>query len=178
MRSFDQFRKSIKERNMKRQIGIIGTTARVILGTWLVGNALYGHVARGPFRPLPWILGLLIIPAIFLTLQWARARRNPAKFRANGPIASTINVIIFFYFWLFAPSSISFMSDAVVIFYGVAMLIAAIRGYAGCESLAISNWLLKRDDQLGCLVFSPIDFVERRLFHQPHNIKTSSDDAK
>lgn len=104
---------------------------------------------------------------MFLTWQWARSRRNPAKLRAHGPIASTINVVIFFYFWLWAPSSISFMSDAMVIFYGVAMLVAAIRGYAGCESLAISNWLLKRDDQLGCLVFSPIDFVERKLLHQP-----------
>jgi hypothetical protein len=60
------------------------------------------------------------------------------------------------------------MSDAVVIFYGVSMLIAAIRGYAGCESLAISNWLLKRDDQLGCLLFSPIDFAERQIFNKPH----------
>ena len=163
---------------MKRQIGILGSTARVIFGTWLVGSALYGHLVRGPFKPLPWILGLLIIPAIFLTWQWARARRNPAKLRANGPIASTINVVIFFYFWLWVPSSISFMSDAVVIFYGVAMLIAAIRGYAGCESLAISNWLLKRDDQLGCLLFTPIDFVERRLLHQPRNFKTSGGDTK
>ena len=124
---------------MKRQIGIFGTSAREILGTWLVGSALDGHQVRGPFESLLWILGLLIIPAIFLTWQWARARRNPAKLRVNGPIASTINVIIFFYFWLWAPSSIAFMPDAVVIFYGVAMLIAAIRGYAGCESLAISN---------------------------------------
>jgi hypothetical protein len=153
---------------MKRQIGIIGTTARVIFGTWLVGSALYGHLVRGPFEPLPWILGLLIIPAIFLTWQRTRARRNPAKLTANGPIASTINIIVFFYFWLWTPLSVSFMSDAVVIFYGVAMLTAAIRGYAGCESLAISNWILKRDDQLGCLLFSPIDFVERKLFPQPY----------
>ena len=52
---------------MKRQIGLMGTTARVIIGTWLVGSALYGHLVRGPFRLLPWIFGLLIIPAIFLT---------------------------------------------------------------------------------------------------------------
>jgi hypothetical protein len=53
------------------------------------------------------------------------------------------------------------MSDAVLIFYGASMLIAAIRGYAGCEALAISNWMLQRDDQLGCLFFSPIDFAEK-----------------
>jgi hypothetical protein len=43
------------------------------------------------------------------------------------------------------------------------MLLAAARGYAGCEVLAISNWLLDRDDQIGCLVFSPIDRLERSL---------------
>jgi hypothetical protein len=150
---------------MKRQIGIIGTTARVIIGIWLAGSVLYGHIVLGPFRPLPWIIGLVIFPVIFLTWQWARARHNPSKLKANGPIASTINIIIFFYFLLWMPSSISFMSDGVVIFYGISMLIAAIRGYAGCESLAISNWLLKRDDQLGCLVFTPIDFAERKIFH-------------
>jgi hypothetical protein len=150
---------------MKRKIGIIGTTARVILGTWLVGSALYGHIIRGPFRPLPWMIGLVILPAIFLTWQWVRARRNPSTLKANGPIASAINVIIFFYFWLWTPDALWFMSDAVIIFYGVSMLVSAIRGYAGCESLAISNWLLKRDDQLGCLVFAPFDFVDRKVFH-------------
>jgi hypothetical protein len=29
------------------------------------------------------------------------------------------------------------------------MLLAAARGYAGCEVLAVSNWLLHRDDQVG-----------------------------
>jgi hypothetical protein len=157
---------------MKHQIGMIGTTARVIIGTWLAGSVLYGHMVRGPFRLLPWIIGLVIIPAIFLTWQLARARRNPLKLKANGPIASLINIIIFFYFLLRTPSSISLMRDAVLIFYGVSMLIAAIRGYAGCESLAISNWLLKRDDQLGCLFFSPIDFAERKLFQRQAAILT------
>jgi hypothetical protein len=152
---------------MKRKIGIIGTTARVVVGTWMAGSALYGHIVRGPFQPLPWIIGLVLIPALFLTWQWARALRHPSRLKANGPIASTINIIIFFYFWLWTPSWISFMSDAVLIFYGVSMLIAAVRGYAGCESLAISNWLLQRDDQLGCLLFSSVDFAERKLFHQP-----------
>ena len=37
------------------------------------------------------------------------------------------------------------------------------RGYAGCESLAISNWLRRRDGQVGCLVFWPLDAVEVRV---------------
>ncbi len=41
------------------------------------------------------------------------------------------------------------------------MLLAAARGYGGCEVLAISNWILHRDDQIGCLVLGPIDDYER-----------------
>ncbi len=159
---------------MKRQIGMIGTTARVIIGAGLTGSVLYGHLVRGPFRPLPWIIGLLVFPAIFLTWQWARARRNPSRFEANGPIASTINVVIFFYCLLWPPSPLAFMSDAVLLFYGVSMLVAALRGYGGCESLAISNWLLRRDDQLGCLFFSSIDYVERKASHQPNAARSKA----
>jgi hypothetical protein len=45
------------------------------------------------------------------------------------------------------------------------MLLAAVRGDAGCEVLAVSNWLLRRDDQIGCLLFWPIDHAERRRTH-------------
>jgi hypothetical protein len=40
------------------------------------------------------------------------------------------------------------------------MGLAAARGYAGCEVLAASNWLLRRDDQVGCAVFWPVDQLE------------------
>ncbi len=150
---------------MKRQIGIIGTCARLIIGIAVGGSVVYGHLVRGPFRPLPWILGLVVLPALFLAWQWARARRNPSRLEATGPIASAINVVVFFYFLLFAPRSLVWLSDAVLLFYGVSMCLAAIRGYAGCEALAISNWLLRRDDQVGCLFFSPIDMAERKAFH-------------
>ena len=43
--------------------------------------------------------------------------------------------------------AIDVTGDAAVTFVGASMLLAAARGYAGCEVLAISNWLLRRDDQ-------------------------------
>jgi len=53
-----------------------------------------------------------------------------------------------------APA-IGFTSDAALIFYGASMLLAAARGYAGCEVLAVSNWLLRDDEQVGCGLFAP-----------------------
>ena len=49
------------------------------------------------------------------------------------------------------------------VFYGASLLLAAARGYAGCEVLAFSNFLLRRNDQVGCVVFSPLDQVEARF---------------
>jgi len=53
-------------------------------------------------------------------------------------------------------------SAAALIFYGSSMLLAALRGYAGCEVTAVSNWALRRDDQVGCVLFGPVDNLERR----------------
>jgi hypothetical protein len=51
-------------------------------------------------------------------------------------------------------------SHPTFVFLGASMLLAAWRGYAGCETLAISNWLLRRDDQVGCILFTPLDKLE------------------
>jgi hypothetical protein len=60
----------------------------------------------------------------------------------------------------YAPR-LGFTSDAALLFYGASMLLAAARGYAGCEVLAVSNWLLRRDDQVGCVLFTPVDALTR-----------------
>jgi hypothetical protein len=52
-------------------------------------------------------------------------------------------------------------SDATLIFVGSSLVLAALRGSAGCEFLALSNWLLHRTDQIACAVFTPIDSLER-----------------
>ena len=146
-----------------RAIAPWGTAARIVLGTVLAGSVLYGHAARG-WHPAAWLLGLLAFPAVALAAQWWRVRRNPAPLRAVGPVWHVVNVVIFLALYLttwYAPS-VDVISDAALLFYGVSMLVAAGRGYAGCEVLAVSNWLLRRNDQIGCAVFWPIDTLEAR----------------
>ena len=140
----------------RRGIGPIGTAARLVVGALLLGSVVWGHLARG-FHLSSWALGLLGFPAVLLVWQWLRARHTPARLEATGPVAHTLNLAVFFGLYL-----VEFTSDAALIFYGASMLLAALRGYAGCEVLAVSNWLLRRDDQIGCAVFLPIDHLERR----------------
>jgi hypothetical protein len=45
---------------------------------------------------------------------------------------------------------------------GASLLLAASRGYGGCEVLAIPNLIMGRRDQIGCMIFTPIDRAETR----------------
>ena len=49
------------------------------------------------------------------------------------------------------------------------MFLAAWRGYPGCEVLAISNFVLRRGDELGCPWFWPFDTLEAHLTLRQRN---------
>ena len=136
-----------------RAIGLVGTTGRVILGLVF----LYLAVAIG----IQWydlLLGIVGFPALLLSWQKFRLRHTKETLNATGPIGFIVNVAIAVVLFLIPLTRV-----ATLLFYGISLLLAAGRGYAGCEVLAISNWLLRRDDQVGCVIFSPIDGVEMRL---------------
>ena len=141
-------------------IGPVGTTARVVVGGLLLASVTWGHLTRG-FHSSAWLLGLVGLPALVLAGQWLRARRTPTPLRATGPVAHALNLAVFLVLYLLEPTS-----DAALLFYGASMWLAAVRGDAGCEVLAVSNWLLGRDDQIGCAVFWPIDQWEHRRGHR------------
>lgn len=52
---------------------------------------------------------------------------------------------------------------AAVTFLGASLLLAAIRGDAGCEVMSIPNAFFGGHSHLACVVFSPIDWLERKL---------------
>jgi hypothetical protein len=84
--------------------------------------------------------------------------RKPRRTQVNGMAATPRR--------LAAPSShianigliIAFSaldSVAASLVYRSAMLLADARGYAGCEMFAVSYWVRRRDDRLGCPFFLP-----------------------
>jgi hypothetical protein len=52
---------------------------------------------------------------------------------------------------------------ASVTFLAASLLVAALRGDAGCELTSIPSALFGQHSRLVCLVFSPIDWLERKL---------------
>jgi len=153
----------IEERtgDSRRSIGAWGTASRVVVGALLVASVAEGHLSAG-FDPWAWALGLVGFPLVVLGWQRWRASRHPRRLQATGPLAYLINIAVFAALYLtpwYAPA-LSVTSDAALLFYGTSMLVAAVRGYAGCEVLAVSNWVLRRDDQIGCMLFWPVDAAE------------------
>ena len=147
----------------KRAIGAVGTLARVAVGLTFLYLALteFGN----PTWDLDWYaapLALLVFPAALLLFQTIRLRFTDQTLSATGPLGFVLNLAVGAVLF-----SIDYTRDAALIFYGASLLLAAARGYAGCESLAITNWLLRRDDQVGCVVFSPLDQIESTLTRNP-----------
>jgi hypothetical protein len=146
-----------------RDIGPIGTAARIVLGLLLVGSIVYGQLSSsGHLSPSTWVLGLIGFPALVLAWHVWRIRRNPARFSDTSPLSFVLSLALplaaYFTGWFVPP--LWFSSDATLIFVGSSLLLAALRGNAGCEFLALSNWLLRRADQLACAIFTPIDSME------------------
>jgi hypothetical protein len=135
-------------------IGPAGVAARLTLGLVLIALALF-------WRDPDWIdvlIGLLLLPTIAIALLGWRARRFPTPLRATGPIGHLLNAAVFVpLFWIPATAGAAFL------FYGSSMLLTARRRGGGCEITAISNAVLDRDDQVGCMIFAPIDIAEAQL---------------
>ena len=141
----------------RRAIGPVGTVGRVLVGL----GFLYVGFADVPLKwGLAWhetLLGLLVFPAVTVlgVLLWKALAGTSAPIRATGHLGMCFTAAV-----LFVLFAVPFTQDAVALFLGTTLLLAAAQGYAGCEVTAISNSLLRRDDQVGCCVFSPLDTAE------------------
>ena len=133
-----------------RRIGTWGTVSRVCLGS-LLFIAAPGMGAG----PSDLVIGLLALPMAVIAGLALRGR-NAQGLRLFGPVGYAVNYGI-------AVGLLLVVTVPALLFYGASMLLAAARGYAGCEILAIPNWITRRDDRMACPVFSPIDAAEARL---------------
>ncbi|GIK77760.1 MAG: hypothetical protein EDQ89_04360 [Acidobacteria bacterium] len=135
-----------------RAIGPVGTAGRLLIGAFFLGPYLMFWASPGP---LDFVAGLLLFPAAFIVAQGTYQALVGGRLEATGPWAMAANVAVAVLLF-----SIDATRPATAIFVGASLLLAAYRGYAGCEATAISNWILRRDDQIGCVVLAPLDAVD------------------
>ncbi|MGH2904147.1 MAG: hypothetical protein ACRDK7_11275 [Solirubrobacteraceae bacterium] len=163
-----------------RQIGPIGTLARTVGGALAIAlpiafDGFSWWEAAVALVALPLIA---LVVAALLTLAFRRLAPNALKSRhaiCSLPGCSLIAVMVAANAALVAPTSAN-GNVTIWVWLGASMLLAAARGYGGCEMLAISNLITGRREQIGCLLYTPIDNAEkRRRAHRPtHPLSTTS----
>jgi hypothetical protein len=133
-----------------RAIGPIGTASRAVIGTAMIVAAIADRIGWWDVAA-----GLTALPAIALTAAvLTRAARS-----AVGTAAVIVAVV--------GPGTLlTFVSPvdgpAIFLYVGLSMLLAALRGDAGCELVSLPDLVLGRRTEVWCPVFTPIDRVEAR----------------
>lgn len=134
--------------NGARQIGPLGTAARVCVG---LGLLIFGFAA-GPSN-IELLAGFVFLPAAEILVLMVLRPPGSQPFHLYGAVGYGVNFGT-------AGLLLATWTTPALLFYGASVLLAVVKGYAGCEILALSNLLRRRDDQLACAVFSPIDALE------------------
>jgi hypothetical protein len=83
-------------------------------------------------------LGAVVAAGLLVALYLAGASRLPILGRGKGQLAA-------------------------VTFLGVSLVVAGVRAAPGCEVMAIPGLFFGKHTELACLIFSPLDKLERKL---------------
>jgi hypothetical protein len=141
-----------------REIGPVGTAARVLTGLALFFIAGGATITSWAIEPENASIGLVALPAVMVALGLVAQRHGRGPIRFTGPLGIALNLLV-----IVALIANDVTGGGATIFYGATLLVAAFRGQAGCEATVVSNLVLRRDDQIGCPTFAPIDEVEAHL---------------
>jgi hypothetical protein len=141
----------------QRRIGPIGTSVRVVAGMALLVVALADQPAGLVWGLQSYELALVAFPGLMIASGLLASRLLDRSFRFTGPVGISANlaaIVVLF--------AIPFTAGAAALFYGTSLLVAGWRGAPHCEATVLSNLILRRDDQIGCPVMTPIDAIEGR----------------
>ncbi|MGH2923380.1 MAG: hypothetical protein ACRDKH_05050 [Solirubrobacterales bacterium] len=148
-----------------REIGPIGTAARAVggliaiavpiaiegIGWWDVGVALLA-------LPLVAVAVSTLVTAGYRRFAPEALTRTHAICSAPACVLCGAVIAVGIAIAALTPAG----AVAIWSFFGVSMLVAAARGYGGCEILALPNAFTGRRDQVGCILYTPIDRAESR----------------
>lgn len=132
-----------------RDLGPWGTGARTVVGAAMIGGAIVSGIGAPDI-----LVGLVAFPLAVTAAVVVRGR-EARPVRLMGLEGHCLNCALIVAAFVLLPA-------AALLFYGTSMLVAAARGYDGCELFAVSNWIWHRDDQIACPLFHPIDRAEHR----------------
>ncbi|GAA3093679.1 hypothetical protein JOF29_007125 [Kribbella aluminosa] len=144
----------------RRTIGPWGTAARLVAAA---GGLAWAVVVphEHPLLDLPGassdavglLVGLVVAPIVLTLAALARGRSAPRLQLGHGAACAVTVLVV---------GVAQFYPAATLMTVSAPLVLLAALGRNGCELLAVPNLVLRRDDYLFCLPFSPLDAWERR----------------
>jgi hypothetical protein len=140
----------------------IGTAARALAGAALI----VVPIAANGLAPWDALGALIVLPVVSVALDralGAALAEAPGRLRSEAVRTWTLQVSALVLLVSIATAltiATPIDAGAIWLFFGVSLLVVAVRGDAGCEALAIPNAILGRRERTGCVVFAPLDALE------------------
>jgi hypothetical protein len=137
---------------------IIGRLLRLILGLFFVTEVypVYRDVTtEGALIRLGWALALVafyVLLHLIIVKYFQNINMVLGAILAFGPFLSV------FFIGYGGPAATGALT-----FISVSLIIAAVRSDSGCEVMSIPTVFLGKHTHLCCIVFSPIDWIEKGL---------------
>jgi len=146
-----------------RQAPPVGRAMRILLGVVLIiyVTSVYFRVPLGvAVESLLLMLGLI---GVYSLIQIGVSRRIVGP-RVAAVLAAGLLVALY----IGGASRLPILGRgkgqlAAVAFLGFSLIVAGVRAAPGCEVMAIPGLLFGKHTEVACLIFSPLDSVERKL---------------
>jgi hypothetical protein len=137
----------------------VSRALRFLVGAWLVVVVVLHAPSldgAGAVTMSASVVGLLVFyAALHLLLMWQRTpNAMVAVVVALAPVLAIFTV------------GGTAMRLGALAFYGASLVVAAVQGDPGCEVLSISGLVLRRRAHVLCLLFSPLDALEAKVWQR------------
>ena len=146
-------------------LGPIGAAARAIAGIALIAVP----IASEGLAAWDALGALVVLPAVAVALDRvlgvgiARLAEATGRVRSDATRTWTLHLSALGLIVAIA-TALTFVTPidagAIWLFFGVSLVVVAVRGDAGCEALAIPNAIHGRRERSGCIAFAPVDSLE------------------
>lgn len=143
------------KRNKTRPLGRI---LRLALGIFFVTEVwrVYRDVTlEGVFIRLAWALGLFLF---YFLVHWAIIKFRFKIHAVLGAILAFGPFLAVFFIGYGGPAATGALT-----FLAISLLVAAFRADPGCEVMSVPAVFSGKHTHLSCLLFSPIDWCERKM---------------
>ena len=155
----------MKSAQEARQAPPVGRALRILLGL-----ALMVYVVPVYFRvPLRVSVGSLLLIVgligVYILLHMTVSQRILPLASGFGAIVAN-GLLVALYF--IGATGLPIVGGgkgalAAVTFLGISLVVAGVRAAPGCEVMAIPGLLFGKHTELGCIIFSPLDRLERKV---------------